>query len=224
MPIVGAYSADMDAANETIMDGIATAWVPPTTARVHALVSTSVNDASAGTGARTVLVTGYNSSRALVSETVTLNGTTPVNTSGSYSHITEMRVLTVGSGGTTAGVITATAATDSTVTSSIPVAHNVSVVPVLYPIESGATWRLEDVTVSASNAATGDFYVSLGLRLAGETLWRRIPLFSLLDAGTTAMTREVGLTIQTGDIVRLDCLSSAANQLVTGSMRYTVIS
>lgn len=221
MPVLHGYTADADAALETIMDGVAGAWVPPTQARVHAVVSGSVNDASAGTGARTVQVTGYNSSRALVSETVTLNGTTPVNTSNSFSHITEMRVLTVGSGGVSAGIITATAATDSTVTSSIPIAHATSMVPVLYPIEFGKQYRITSVWGSAGNAATGDFTVYLGLRKAGETLWRRLPVFSLLDAGTTTFLVPYDLVVSTGDIVRLDVLSSAANQVFLGSFSYT---
>lgn len=92
------------------------AFVAPTTARVHALVSTSVNDTSAGTGARTVFIRGVNGSYAATTETVTLNGTTPVNTVNSYLHIHLMQVDSSGTGNVNAGEITATAATDATVT------------------------------------------------------------------------------------------------------------
>lgn len=91
-------------------------YVAPTTARVHQLVSTNVNDTSAGTGARTVLVYGIDGSYNRVTETVTMNGTSTVDTVNSYLHIHLMQVITVGSGNVNAGVITATAKVDATVT------------------------------------------------------------------------------------------------------------
>lgn len=95
-------------------------WTAPTTARVHAVVSGSANDTSAGTGARTVKVYGLTAWTALeTSETITMAGATPVNTVNSYVIIHKMVVLTTGSGGTNAGAITATAATDTTVTAVI---------------------------------------------------------------------------------------------------------
>lgn len=82
-----------------------------TVAAVHALVSSSAADTAAGTGARTVLVTGLNSSYNEITETVTLNGVTPVNTVNSYIFVSSLRVVTVGSGGANAGIITATSGT-----------------------------------------------------------------------------------------------------------------
>lgn len=94
-------------------------FVPPTTARIHDIASTSVNDTSAGTGVRTVLIRGVNGSYAPTSETVTMNGTSNVATANSYVHIHLMQCITVGSGGVNAGDITATAQTDSTVTCKV---------------------------------------------------------------------------------------------------------
>ena len=95
-------------------------FTAPTTARVHAIVSGSANDTAAGTGARTVKVYGLTAWTAVeTSETVIMAGATPVNTTGSYVIIHRMVVLTTGSGGTNAGAITATAATDTTVTATI---------------------------------------------------------------------------------------------------------
>lgn len=94
-------------------------WVPPTTARVHAIVSSSASDASAEVRARTVSVNGLNGSYVDTTETVTLNGTTPVNTVNSFVIIHRMIVLTAGSSATNVGTITATAATDATVSCAI---------------------------------------------------------------------------------------------------------
>lgn len=68
--------------------------------------STSTSDASAGTGAQTVTLNGLNTSFASVSETVTMNGTTAVNTVGTtYAFIENMVVATVGTTGGNVGTI-----------------------------------------------------------------------------------------------------------------------
>lgn len=99
-------------------------YVAPTAARVHAIASTDDNDGKTGspssTGARTVRVWGLTDwDTAEVSEDVTLDGTTGVNTANSYVFINRMLVLTSGTTGVNIGTITATAATDSTVSAVI---------------------------------------------------------------------------------------------------------
>ena len=95
-------------------------WVKPTQARIHNIVSASVNDAAAGTGARTIRVIGLvDWHKVETSEDVILNGQSNVPTKNAYVVIHRMKVLTWGSGGVAAGTITATAETDSTVTAQI---------------------------------------------------------------------------------------------------------
>jgi hypothetical protein len=101
-------------------------WVAPTTARVHDLVSASANDDGdpVGTGMRTVKVCGLTGwGAAETSEIVTLNGTSNVATANSYVIIHRMIGQTFGSGGTNAGIITATAQTDGTITAAIQAAE-----------------------------------------------------------------------------------------------------
>lgn len=108
-----------------IWDGSNTAnanvvWDAPTTARVHSIASSSASDTSAGVGARTVQVYGLTSwDTAETSEVITMNGTTGVNTTNSYVIIHRMKVLTKGATDINVGRITATAATDATVTAYI---------------------------------------------------------------------------------------------------------
>jgi hypothetical protein len=111
-------------------------WVAPTTARLHDLVSTSANDTSAGTGARTVSVEGLNSSYAIISETITLNGVANVPTVNTYVIVNKLTVLTGGSGGTNAGIITATAQTDATVTNAISIGAGQST-STIYQVPAG---------------------------------------------------------------------------------------
>lgn len=70
------------------------------------VVSASVNDAAAGTGARTVRIIGLDVNYAPLQETVTLNGTTPVTTSASFLRAHTASVQSAGSGGVNAGDIT----------------------------------------------------------------------------------------------------------------------
>jgi hypothetical protein len=78
----------------------------PAAATAMEVVSASANDAAAGTGARQVQVVGLDANYNPQSETVILNGTTPVATAKSYLRINDFHVLAVGSGGVSAGNIT----------------------------------------------------------------------------------------------------------------------
>lgn len=60
----------------------------------------------AGTGARTIRIDGLNANWDMISETVTLNGTTAVSTVAEFLRINMVEVVTVGTGRTNAGNIT----------------------------------------------------------------------------------------------------------------------
>lgn len=85
-----------------------TAYTEQTTNGQRSIASASANDTAAGTGARTVQIIYLDSTGAgPFTETLTLNGTTGVNTvSTNICYIEEIKVLTVGSGGSNAGIIT----------------------------------------------------------------------------------------------------------------------
>jgi hypothetical protein len=82
-------------------------------AETMSVVSTSAADdgSPAGTGANTIIILGINDNFDPISEIVVMNGLTPVVTSNSFLRINNIRVLTAGTGGTNAGIITATAST-----------------------------------------------------------------------------------------------------------------
>jgi hypothetical protein len=86
---------------------LATDLVYATGGEALEILSTSANDTAAGTGARTVLVSGLDSTYTAQTEVVTLNGTSTVATvATNWLSISNIVVLTSGSGETNAGVLT----------------------------------------------------------------------------------------------------------------------
>lgn len=90
-----------------------TAYTEQTSNAQRSVVSSSANDTSAGTGARQVKIIYYdNNGTGPFFETVTLNGTTAVNTSNvNICYIEDIQVVSVGSGGANAGIVSLKAAT-----------------------------------------------------------------------------------------------------------------
>lgn len=84
-----------------------TTYTEQTTNFTGSVKSSSANDSSAGTGARTVTITYYDQTGAgPFTETVTLNGTTAVNlVNTNHCFIEKIVVTTVGSTGSNAGTI-----------------------------------------------------------------------------------------------------------------------
>lgn len=90
-----------------------TTYTEQTTNAQRSIVSASANDAAAGTGARTVKITYLDQTGAgPYTETVTLNGTTAVNTvATNICFIEQIDVVTAGSTGSNVGIISLKAAT-----------------------------------------------------------------------------------------------------------------
>ena len=166
-------------------------WVPPTTARVHDIESDdSDDDNSGGTGARTVQIFGLTSwDTEEVSEIVELNGTTAAETENAYVIIYRMRVLTWGSGGVNAGVITATAQTDGTVTAAILAGNNQTQM-CIYGVPSNKKLRLSKVYAGIvkgtgnTQRADGELLVMTDpeTNAANNTAWTNKENFQLVEA------------------------------------------
>ncbi len=102
-------NGDIDTATvpEDIWEGGGTyTGFPDSTVEAVEVLSSSADDDSAGTGARTIRITGLDSNYDIVSETITLDGTTPVDSVNTYRRVHTATVLTAGSGGVNAGTIT----------------------------------------------------------------------------------------------------------------------
>jgi hypothetical protein len=90
-----------------------TTYTEQTSNAQRSIASANANDSSAGTGARTVRIKYYTATfTGPFTETVTLNGTTYVNTVATdICYIESIEVLTVGSTGSNVGILTLKAAT-----------------------------------------------------------------------------------------------------------------
>jgi hypothetical protein len=89
-----------------------TAYTEQSSNAQRSIASANANDSSAGTGARTIRITYYTATfTGPFTDTVTLNGTSYVNTvATNICYIESMEVLTVGSTGSNVGILTLKAA------------------------------------------------------------------------------------------------------------------
>ena len=131
-------------------------WVAPTQARIHNITSSDTADdgtpEGAGAGAQAVRISGLvDWDTAEVSEDVILNGTANVATSNSYVIIHRMKIIPVGSTyNNNAGIITATAQTDGSVTAQINIGNGQTEMAI-YGIPSVQTAYMTSFDVNAHN-------------------------------------------------------------------------
>lgn len=92
-------------ANTDVWEG-ASLYPFQTAASVLEILSASALDTAAGTGARTMMVVGLDVNFNPVSEIITMNGVTPVQTVNSYLRVNGLNIATSGSGHVNAGDIT----------------------------------------------------------------------------------------------------------------------
>lgn len=109
-------NSDINSVPEDIWEGGSTYTGFPISTLETLAISSSDNTADnvGGTGALTVRVIGLDSNYDVISETVTLTGSTPVNTVQQFRRAHTMSVITAGSNGVNAGVLTVTHSTTTT--------------------------------------------------------------------------------------------------------------
>lgn len=118
------------------------------------LVSTNANDTSAGTGARTVKVHYIAADGTYSHETVTMNGTTPVNTVATdIRFVQQITVETLGTfGGSAAGIITIYRTGTATRIYANILAGNNQSLNSHRMIPAGVNFWLKGMTVSATSS------------------------------------------------------------------------
>lgn len=136
-------------------------WIA--TAETVSVVSSDANDTAAGTGARTVTIEGLDSNWDLMSETIVLNGVTPVVSSSSWWRINRAYVATVGTGYVNAGDITGTGSDSSDVHFKITADLGQSQLG-FYTVPNGYQLSLEQIYAYAFKQANAAFEVRMRTR------------------------------------------------------------
>ena len=156
--------------NEDINGSLETIWsygglyVYPTVATQMKVSSTSANDTSGGTGARTIVVSGLNATYDEVSETVVLNGQTAVLTTTTFIRVFRSFVVTAGIGATAAGTIyigtgTVTAGVPATVYAQIVLGENQTLMA-LWTVPAGYTLYISRGTFSGASNNSAQYILS----------------------------------------------------------------
>ena len=141
------YNQATSTTNEPIWAQSGTTYPNVTTAQTLTLSSSSALDTSAGTGARTVLVTYVRFSDSVeVSTTITLNGQTAVTITTDGYAVNGMRVLTAGTGGSNAGTLyvgygAVTLGVPANVLGTVVIGKN-KAQQVIYTVPSGKAFEL----------------------------------------------------------------------------------
>jgi len=156
--VSGASQLNIFAYSDTVKTTFYTLWeltgttqyAFPTSAVTMTLVSTSASDNTRAT----ILVSGLDSSWNLITETVTLNGTTNVTTTNSFLRINSMIMTSTGTGQTT-NVGTITAKNGGITYSQINIGVGRSQAGV-YSVPNGYTMYLTSINAFNGDAAAGN--------------------------------------------------------------------
>src|SRR5210317_2535690 len=180
--------------------------------------SSSVNDTAAGTGARTVTVSGLDNNFDFKVETVSLNGQTGVELNGStWFRVNRIVVNTAGSGGANAGVLYV--GTEATPSGGVPTNKYAAVaigdnqtLMCVWTVPLGYTAYLHQKDVSSSSSAgkfaifsllarpkDGVFNIKDRVLLANNSTaisyWNPIPLYECTDIEVRALADSSGGSI-----------------------------
>lgn len=152
------------------------------------VVAASASDTSAGTGARTISIAGLKADYTELSQTITLNGTTPVAVPTQLYRINQSLIMSAGSDGTNAGDITirdaGAGATRAIIPAgfgitrqsvfTVPAGYTLQVISQLFSINrtGGGGGRYATLQTFIRNAVTGMFRLPLELSISDQNPYR----------------------------------------------------
>lgn len=175
-------------------------------------LSSSAADAAAGTGLRTVVIQGLNADWVETSETITLNGTTPVQSVNTYRRVHTMRGMTAGSGAANAGTITIRhATTEANVFLIMQIGTNQTNCAA-YTVPAGKTaYLLSSVgTLRGSTSGTAD--CCFAIRGFGGVFRQRRP-FTLSAAYEHSDQLSIPIAIAEKTDIIIRCTAASTNNL-----------
>lgn len=139
------------------------------------IVSDSVNDAAAGTGARTVVVNGLDTLWAERAISVTLNGTTPVALSVPLYRINSALITSAGSGKVNAGALTVRDAGAGTTRAIIPVGYGITRQS-QFTVPKGSTLQILSQFFGFNRTSASSRFATFATFIQGASGMYRMPL------------------------------------------------
>lgn len=208
---------DVDTSAEDIWggDGFYTGF-PDTALERLSIVSTSAADAAAGTGLRTLRVVGLDTNYNIQQEDVTLNGLTPVLTTGFYRRAHTAFGLTAGSGGVNDGTITFSGAVTAANVFLVMIAGTNQTNNSGYTVPAGKTAYLREISSQIFGSNTASINASLWIRSFGGVFRERRP-FGVTNAYFWHDSIYGGLVLtEKSDIIVRIHAASGNSSVVTG--------
>lgn len=211
-------NADIDTGSvpEDIWDGSGVYTGFPTgAAETVDVFSSSVNDTAAGSGARTMFISGLDANYAAISETITLNGTTPVTSANQYTRCTFAYIVTSGSSNQAfnAGIITVRhTTTTSNVFQQMQVGTN-TVNNSAYTIPAGKTGYVKYINSVIQGNVSAYADVHIWTRAFGQSPRLRRPYTVAFGSVYTAVVYGGIVFPEKSDII-LRVVSVSGNNIV----------
>lgn len=198
--------------------------IAATPAAVAVASSDNTNDNSGGTGALTVRITGLDANGDVQTVDETMNGTTAVTTSETWSAVFQVLVLTTGSNNANTGTIwvgtgSFTSGVPAVRMLSMQIGYNISL-SAYYVVPAGYTAYARQfiVTVGSSNK---DVTVFVETSANGAQWYTQAPFGSEAGDFTTDVIGLPGFAA--GTHFRLRASGGAASTIVTGIMAFELV-
>ena len=209
---------DTGTAPEDIEYGGGTVTLPTSAAQVTA-VSGSADDTAAGTGARTVTITYLDASYVEQTETIALNGTSNVTTTGNAIRFVRAFVATAGSGGENAGALTFTIGGDLQATIGAGL-NQTFTTHYTVPASSKASFLYYECAQSGGASDTVlDF-----LRRDTGGVWRPFKTITFESGGATRASGPVwGVEFAAQTDLRIRATSVSANNVLVRAEYYLLV-
>lgn len=192
------------------------------------VVSSSANDAAAGTGARTIRISGLKSdtSTAYETEDITMNGATPVTSISTWWRVNRAYVLTAGSSGWNEGTITINSTTTTAnVFSEMPIGYaQTEIAAFTCPTGCNIWLKALHLGLTRSSGAAGSATVTLRARRPGSA-WRAIRTFEVSTSSPVDLLYHFGgdmLPAGTDIKFRIESVSDN-NSIFDGSFEYALV-
>lgn len=199
----------------------------PTSAETIEVFSSDANDTSGGSGARTIQLIGLDANWESQTETLTLNGTTPVTTSGTWLRCNRQRVVTAGSSNANEGTITVRhTTTAANVFSQLQPGKSQSTI-LHYTVPAGKVALFSDLNVvverESSSGTSASFEVKIRDNANGGVV--RTILYAFVERGvpysqkatfTEPLPEKYDIWVQVNYV-------SANNTVVSGDMGFMLV-